>query len=346
MTITARFARRVAATAAGLALALGVTAVTPAAAKDMLRMSTLGFGSSPYVVLSTFANIINEKMSDRVRIEINATGAATEHMVDAARGRVALFTMSPTMYAAMKEGVQMFAGVPKAPEMAGQLGVIFNFPAGVYHIVTYADSGIKSLDDLKGKTVFLGPPGGATTQAMMDLVEGATGLVPKKDFNVVNLGWNAAHQAFQDRQIDAAVFLANLPSAAVQQIAATSEIRLLGIEPRHMARDSEKLKAAIARPGSVIIDIPAGTYGKGQVNTGRVMAAGVVVGLATRLNMDEQLVHDMTKLWWENLGEAQKVAPWMQSVTLQGATDQLNAPLHPGAARYYRERGLAVPAGK
>lgn len=327
---------------ASMAATLGLSA-SAAEANENLRMSTLGLGTSAYVVLSTFANIINEKMSD-VSIRVSSTGAATEHMVQAAEGRIAFFTMSPTMYAALKNKAAMFSELENAPELAENLGVVFNFPAGVYHIVTHADSGIGSLDDLAGKTVFLGPPAGAATQVMVDFVEGASGLRANEDFNVVNLGWNAGHQAFQDRQVDAAVFLGNLPTSSVSQIALTGEIRLLGLEPRHLEAPSEQLKSALDRPGGLTVEIPAGTYGDGQVNEDPTTTLAVTVGLATSLDLDEDLVYGMTKTWWENIEAAHAVAPWMQSVTMDGALTELNAPLHPGAARYYREQGMDVPS--
>ena len=326
-----------------------VTAVglgAPAAqAEENLRMSTLGLGTSAYVVLSTFANIINEKMDD-VNIRVSSTGAATQHMVQAAEGRIAFYTMSPTMYAALKNKAAMFADLENAPELAEKVGVVFNFPAGVYHIATHADSGIESLDDLAGKTVFLGPPAGAATRVMTNLVEGATGMKANEDFDVVKLGWNAGHQAFQDRQIDAAVFLGNLPASSVSQIALTSEIRLLGLETRHLEAPSDQLKSALNRPGGLTVEIPAGTYGEGQVNEGPTTTLAVTVGLATRLDLDEDLVYRMTKTWWENIDAAHAVAPWMNNVAMDGALIELNAPLHPGAARYYREQGMDVPAGE
>lgn len=321
-------------------LSLGFSA---AKADENLRMSTLGLGTSAYVVLSTFANIINEEMND-VNIRVSSTGAATEHMVQAAEGRIAFFTMSPTMYAALKNKAVMFADLENAPALAEKVGVVFNFPAGVYHIVTHADSGIGRLEDLAGKSVFLGPPAGAATQVMTDLVEGASGLKANEDFNVVNLGWNAGHQAFQDRQIDAAVFLGNLPASSVSQIALTSEIRLLGLEPRHLEAPSDQLKSALGRPGGLTVEIPAGTYGEGQVNEDPTTTLAVTVGLATSLGLDKDLVYRMTKTWWENIDAAHAVAPWMQGVTMDGALIELNAPLHPGAAQYYREQGMDVPS--
>ena len=322
-----------------LAASLAAFGSSGAQAQETLRMSTLGIGTSAYVVLNTFANIINDKMGN-VSIRVNSTGAATQHMVQAAEGRVAFFTMSPAMFNAMSNKSAMFADVANAAELAQELSVLFNFPAGVYHLVTYGDSGIERLEDLAGKSVFLGPPGGAATQVMMDLGEGATGLVPNTDFNVVQLGWNAGHQAFQDRQLDAAMFLGNLPASAVAQIALTSDIRLLGLEQRHFDQGNEKLKALLARPGGLTVDIPSGTYGDGQVNTGPTTSVAVYVGLAAGRDLDEEMVYQMTKTWWENIDEARKVAPWMSTITLEDALTELNAPLHPGAARYYREIGL------
>lgn len=313
-----------------------------AGAKDIYRMSTLGFGTSAYVVFNSFANIVNSGVPE-VEIQISSTGPATQHMVEAARGRIDFFTMSPTMWNAMSGQTAMFATLENAAELSNNVAVVFNFPVGVYHLVTYADSGISKLEDLEGKSVYLGPPGGAATKVMMDMVRGATGLVPDEDFSVAKLGWNAGHQAFQDRQLDAAMFLGNVPASAVNQLALTSRIRLLGIEQRHLDKNDPILVHTFERPGGFLVGIPPDAYGDNQVNTQPAQSPGVIVGLATRRDMDEETVYRMTKTWWENVESVHSVAPWMANISVEGALRELNAPLHPGAARYYREIGLEVP---
>ena len=98
----------------------------------------------------------------------------------------------------MDGGLAMYAEVPEAPEVAGNMRAIFNFPVGIFHIIVDADSGIEDFEDFKGKRVFLGPPGGS---ALRDgkMMMAAVGLDPETDFELVELGWGPAAQAFQDK---------------------------------------------------------------------------------------------------------------------------------------------------
>jgi len=113
-----------------------------------LRLSTLGPGSAPYVVMTTFANIVNEHVPD-YRIQVNATGVAPRHAIETAQGRSELFMTSPNLHALMVEERGPFVAAKGAGEMAKKLRGMFSFPIGIYHIVTNDDSGIFTLDQRK-----------------------------------------------------------------------------------------------------------------------------------------------------------------------------------------------------
>ena len=116
-----------------LSTALGLAA-TPAVAKDFYKMSTLGPGSSPNLVMTTFANIVNQNQ-DALEIQVNATGAATKHALEVARGKVDLFMSSPSLHHLMASGKAMYKKIEDAPKLAKNIRSIFNFPIGLYHIV-------------------------------------------------------------------------------------------------------------------------------------------------------------------------------------------------------------------
>lgn len=325
---------------AGFALALSVAAA-PASAKDFFRLATLGPGSSPYLVMSTFAQIVGEKLGD-VEIQVNATGAATQHALDAGAGDLDFFMWSASVHAFMMQGTAMYAKIPQAPELSRNLRAVFAFPLGPYHITTFADSGIAKLEDLKGKKVFLGPPGGGATAIMMRLVEAATGLKAGDDYEQVQLGWDAAAQAFQDGRIDVYMNATNAPSPVIQQMALTRKIRFLGLTDAQMAM--EPVQAILNRPGGVVVEIPPGTYGDNQVNEAAVMTPGSIVGIGVGAHVPDEAVYRITKAWWEGMADMQSTAPWLREIRLDQALNALNLPLHPGALRYYEEIGMEVPA--
>ena len=327
--------------------ALAVSAVAaafvaqPAVATEYIKMSTLGPGSSPNLVMTTFATIVNQKTGGAIEVQVNATGAATKHAIEAAQGKIDLFMFSPLVYSLMEQKKAMYAKVADAPELAKKLRGLFAFPIGVYHIATYADSGITSMQDIKGKKVFLGPPSGAATRIMGGLVSALTGYKAGKDFEAVKLGWGPAAQAFQDGQLDVYMNPTNAPSPVFQQVALTRKIRFLGI-PRDKLQDPN-VKKLYDRPGGAVGVLPKGTYGKNQVNDSDVITIKAVVGIGAGEHVKAEDVYTMLKTFWSNVGGESKGTPWLRQIKLQDAFEQMNVKLHPGAVKYYREVGMKIP---
>ena len=133
-------------------------------AAQKLKMSTIAPGSSAYLVMTTMATIVNQGQ-DNFEIKVDATGAATKHMIELAQGKMDICMTSPVVYFLMKGQKAMYQKLKTAPELAKNLNLIFWFSLGQYHVVTYAESGIRSAEDIRGKRVFLGPPGGGAWNA-------------------------------------------------------------------------------------------------------------------------------------------------------------------------------------
>ena len=324
------------------AAATSALAVMPKTAwsKELLRMSTLGPGTSPNLVMTTFANVVNQKLSD-YEIQINATGAATRHVLEVASGKTEMCMTSPALHALMSNQRAMFSKIKQAPELSKNVRTLFNFPMCVYHIAVYDNSGIQRLADARGKRVFLGPPGGAAFATMARLFENVAGLVPDEDFEVVKVGWDAAAASFQDGNLDVYCNPTNAPSPVLTQIAVSNPIRFLGIPEDQL--DSEAVKALAGRPGFGLGQLPAGIYGDNQVNDGDVTTLRVTVGIATHKDADDEMIYQMTKAFFAGLDELIEGSPWLRQITPAGAVKDLNMPLHPGALRALEELGVDIP---
>ena len=320
------------------ALFFGVATVQ---AKDFYKMGTLQPGTSPYLTMSTMATIINQNM-ESVEIQINATCAATKHAIDAGRGKLDIHMTSPVIHEFLIQGKAMYSKIKDHKEIADDARLMFWFPIGVYHITVYEDSGIKTLADIKGKKVFLGPPGGGATNSMRAWVKATTGYEPGKDFSTVKLGWAAAAQAFQDRQMDVYINPTNAPSPINEQMIITSKLRFLGVSEAQ--RNEKQIKAQFSRPGRFLGIIPAGTYGKNQANKSDVHTLGAIVGVAVSKRIPEANMYQMTKVFWEGVKKMEGQAPWLRNISLETAVMEGPLPLHPGAAKYYKEIGLSIPA--
>jgi len=327
-----------AATAAAIALTMTVTA--PAKAQDFYKLATLGPGSSPYLVMSTFAQLVGQKLPG-VTIQVNATGAATQHMIEATKDELDFFMTSPTVFQAFKTKTAMYAKIEDAPERSKLIRNVLAFPIGSYHIITNADSGITKFEDFKGKKLFLGPPGGGATVTMISLVKAITGYEQGKDYELVRLGWEAAAQAVQDDRLDVYANPTIAPSPVIQQIAISKKIRFIGISDEALAKD--EVKKVTDRPGGVIEMIDPKLYGANVANTSPVRAIATIVSIATRASLADDVVYKITKAFWESAKQSYDRYPWLRNVKLEDAFKDLNAPLHPGAVKYYQEIGMKIP---
>ncbi len=324
---------------AGFTLAL--TLGSSANAKDFYRMATLGPGTTPYMVSTTFATIVNKHLTDK-EIQVNATGKGTQHAIEAAKGQLDLFVTANIVQRLMTSGKAMYSKVKTAPEMAKKLRLMFMYPAGMYHFVAYDKSGIKAISDIKGKKVFVGPKGSAINNVVKAIIKGASGFEAGKDYEAVEMSFDAGGSAFQDQRVDVYVNITNPPSAVISQVALTNKIRLLELGDVFESDAIKKLYAN--RPGRYLDKIPAGSYGENQMNKQDVQTLGGYMGMATREGMSTDDVYTMLKIFWNGIEEMKTSAPWLSAISLDKAFASANMPLHPGAVKFYQEKGIKIPA--
>jgi TRAP transporter TAXI family solute receptor len=309
--------------------------------KKFYKFGSFPPGTTPFIVNTAWASIVN-KYVPGVEIQISATGAATQHMLLATEGKMDFFMGAASAYWLMYKQIGPFKKLTDGPARTHKMAMIFSYPIGVYHFVVYAESGIKSLADIKGKKVFLGPPGGVATRNTELLIEAMTGYKPGRDYTQVRMGWGAAAAAFQDRKFDVWIPVTNAPSPQVTEVSLQNKIRLLSLDKGKF--ETPAGKEYFRQPARFVTEIAPHTYGDHQVNTEPVLTTGAYVGLSTRADMPTDLIYKMTKAFWTHIDEAWAMAPWMKNaVNLKTALDSIAGQLHPGAAKYYREIGLKMP---
>lgn len=327
------------------AAALGIAST--ASAQEKLKMATIAPGSSAYLIMTTMASTVNGSQDDYELI-VDATGAATKHMVEAAQGKLDVVMSSPIILNLMRQGKGMYQRLDAAPELSKNLSLLYWFPYGAYHTVVYADSGIESLGDIKGKRVFLGPPGGGAFNTAKAWIKATTGLEAGSDYEPIKASWGAALQGFQDRQFDVYITGGIPPYPQIEQLAQTSSIRILGLSKDEadqvLNTGKSAAKSMVTALGRNMDVIPADAYGAGVVNTSDVYTIGSLVGVVARSDLSEDAVYQITKAFWDNIEAMRESAPYMAQVTLETAFSADNLKLHPGALKYYEEAGADVPA--
>ncbi|MCJ7873412.1 TAXI family TRAP transporter solute-binding subunit [Phaeobacter sp. J2-8] len=324
------------------ALALAVAALTLGSAAHAqgksLRMASLGQSSPTTVFSIAVTQILKEEHGYSTQL---STGSpATRQAVEAANQQLDLFVSAVSVNGFLRDGTRMYKDMPNAPELFGNLRSILNYPFGAYHAIVWENSGITSLEEIKGKKVFIGPPSGAARATIGQIITGVTGYEVGTDFEAISVDWSSAEQAFQDHQIDVYFTAAPVPSAELQQLSALGKFRVLGIPDDKV--ESEAIQKAFNVPGREFTLLAPGSY-SGLVNEKPVRLVNTIVGLSTNKWLSEEDGYNITKAIFENSDDLVAAAQWMQVITPENALSQMNAPLHIGAYKYYKSVGIDIP---
>lgn len=334
-------------------LCLSLMAASSAQARDKIKMGTIAPGSTIYDIMTSVATTVNVNQDD-YEISVNATGLGTKQMIDVARGRLDMAMATPETFQLMADGQSMFKNLPDAPALSKNLGAIFWFPTGTYHIATQMDSGITSLSDIKGQKVFLGEPGGGEYHVASQYIEAITGFKAGRDYTPVRATWASAMIAFENREIGIYVAPGKPPFSLMRELASNGGIRILGL-PRKDANLITKSKSPasdfINQNARSLRQIALNAYDENAAaekdknldNAETVFSLATSSALIVRLDMNEEAVYQITKTFWQNRVEALKNSPSLSAVTPKNAFVIKTLPLHPGAVRFYNEARISMP---
>lgn len=198
------------------------------------------------------------------------------------------------------------------------------------HIMVMGNSGIYNLADMRGRRVNLGPAGSGGALFFRELLP-FWGF-RDDEFNWSFLSFVEGTEALRDGRVDVNVPNGAFPLETVASLAAFADMRLINLETANMQRMLREF------PHYSISIIPAGTYrGINQdVQTGGNQDILIVQG-----SMDEEEAYLITKAIYEHMAELRRVHPSLSHMTFAGYNHGL-VPLHPGALRFYRERGISI----
>lgn len=262
-----------------------------------------------------------------------AVAQATQGSVDNVRliaaGQIESGFVQADLAAMAYTGTGAFANEPPLRRLRAIASL---FPEAM-HIVVRVDSPIQSVADLAGKTVAVGDEGSGTA-ANAKVLLAAAGL---SDNDVVRkyLKPAVAAEELQAGKLDALILAGSYPVPVIQELAATTPVRLVPVT----GSVAEKLRAQYAFYDAATI--PAGGYANVDTDTQTV---GFFAIWVVRDDADEALVYDITRATWsENATQLYAgLNPMAKRIKLANALKGMPLPLHPGAARYYREQGLSL----
>lgn len=316
-----------------VALATWIVAVAiaePALAQPR-RLVTIASGwvvGVYYPLAGAMSSIAYNAKGLNIRATVEASGASVANalLIGAGDADFALLQNDIAFYAFNGATLPAFKGKP-----VKNMGGVFTIYPELVHVVATQASGVKSMRDVKGKRVVLGPQGSGTEQNALQTLA-VYGIKESDLGRAERIDAGAAADQIKDGRVDVAFFTTGLGSAVVLDTFLSGKVVMVPID----AVPGEVLQKQY--PFYTLEKIPANTY-KGQER--EVLTPAVMAMLVARRNLSEDLVYKFTKAIFDNLPQFHSAHAAARSLTLQTALNGMPVPLHPGAEKFYREKGIA-----
>ena len=287
-----------------------------------LIIATGGTAGTYYPLGGGIAGLISDKAGTNATAQV--TGAAVENMRLISKKEVDLAITQGDIADYAAKGTEMFQD-----DAVSNLQAIGALYQETIQIVVSEKSGITSVSELKGKKVSVGAPGSGTEVNARQILE-AYGLA-FEDLSAERLSFGDSAKKIQDGILDAAFVTAGAPTAAINELAATTGVRLLTIEDDKIKAITDKYKYYSQQV------IPAGTYPKQEAEVKTVAVKAI---MSVRAELDTQLVYDITKAIYENTEPLIAINAKANEIKTDKALEGISIPLHPGAEKYLKEKGV------
>ena len=293
-----------------------------AVSAEFINILTGGTSGVYYPLGVGLSKIYGEKIEGS-KVQVQSTKASVENLnlIQSGKGEIAFVLGDSVKYG--WEGNAEAGFQSKLDNLRGIAGIYPNY----VHIVASKSSNINSIEDLKGKRVSVGAPKSGTELQARAILK-AAGMSYEDLGKVEYLPFGQSVELIKNRQIDATVQSAGLGVASIKDLANSVEVVIVEI-PESII---EKLGAPY-----VSATIPANTYQGVAQDT---KTAGIVNFLITSQNVSDQTAYDMTKNLFENLPALVATHSAAKNINIDKALTGMPVPLHPGAERYYKEKGI------
>ena len=303
-------------TATGLIVAAACLLAAPAAqAQSFINVLTGGTSGVYYPLGVAIGKIYGDKIPN-VKTQVRATKASVENLILLQQGRGELaFALGDSLKSAWNGEEE--AGFKTKLDKLRTLGAIY---PNYIQIVATAESGIKTLADLKGKSLSVGAPKSGT-ELNSRAILAAAGMSYKDLGKVEYLPFAESVDLMKNRQLGATLQSAGLGVASLKDLSTSSPITVVSV-PKEVV---DKIGAPF-----VAATIPANTY-TGQDKD--VPTAAVINYLVTSSAVSDDLAYQMTKLIFDSLPELANAHAAGKEIKLETAAQDSPVPLHPGAIR-------------
>ena len=275
-----------------------------------------------YAVGGTIPTVLNNKLT-LSNITVEATGASKANVNMITDGDAQMAILQSDVLAYAHEGSNTFADTGVEDTALWVVGV---YPE---HVQFFAQPGITSVEQLRGKTVVVGDVGSGTEVNARQIFE-AYGMT-FDDINAVNGSFALAAESIKDGKAAAGFTVAGAPTTSLVELSTSNEFSMISLDQDKIDWLNEKYPFLLQN------DIPAGTY---SCITEDVGAVAVTAVIAASADLSEDVVYEFTKTLFESKDELVNANAQWKHLDPAVSCRHGNVPLHPGAEKYYKEIGV------
>ncbi len=309
------------------ALATAVVMAPAAFAEEFITIGTGGVTGVYYPTGGAVCRLVNKGRKDHgVRCSVESTGGSVYNVKTIRAGELE--------FGVAQSDIQFHAyngsGDFEADGKFEGLRSVFSLHPEPFTVIARADAGVTTFDDLKGKRVNIGNPGSGQ-RATMEVVLGAKEMSTADFALATELKPAEQSAALCDNQIDAMVYTVGHPNGSIQEATTACDSILVPVEGAGIDRLVDE------RTYYRKATIPGGMY---RGTDSDVHTFGVGATLVTSADVPEDAVYTVVSAVFENFDAFKKLHPAFATLKPEEMIkDGLSAPLHPGAAKYYKEKG-------
>ncbi|MBU2874628.1 MULTISPECIES: TAXI family TRAP transporter solute-binding subunit [Marinobacter] len=319
------------ASAFAVAAAVTLGAASTAVSAQEQRFVTIGTGGVTgvyYPAGGAICRLVNmDRKEHGIRCSVESTGGSVYNLNAISQNELDLAVAQSDWQYHAYNGTSKF----KEDGPNKDLRAVFSLHPEPFTVVASKGSGIKNFEDLAGKRVSVGNPGSgqrATAEVLMDEM----GWTMDKFSLAAELKAAEQSQALCDGNIDAFFYTVGHPSGAIKEATTSCDSTLVNVyndSAKKLIDDNPYYRKAV---------IPGGMY-RGSDND--VTTFGVAATFVSSTDVPEDVVYEVVKAVFENFDSFKRLHPAFANLKKEEmVSDALSAPLHPGAAKYYKEAGL------
>jgi len=285
--------------------------------------------ASAYAFSSSIAKIVADNHPE-INLTVQASGGGKENL-----SRI----VDKTADIGVVYGPDILSAINGLSEYEGQeskyTGVkgLFAWPYSAVQVIVREDSGIDSIEDLKGKKIAIGAPGSTGSTFVWPYVLPEFG-VTEENSKWEYLSQSAAAEALGDGAIDALTALLKSKEGSIETLSLNKKIKMLEIP------DPQREKIIENSIGLLKAEQDPKLYGDNQVNEKTIPTLGMMAAFVVREDVPEEVVYKIVKALFENLDEFHQSHASSEDIQLETAIEGMPVPLHPGAEKYFKEVGI------